>query len=291
MVIRQRLLILAGAAVLMAFGWALFGPARHAEASPSPSPADGFLAPLPLPLTVLRGFDPPGQPWLAGNRGVDLAATTGEPVVAAADGVVLYAGLLAGRGVISISHGDIRTTYEPVDPVVARNASVRRGEVIAHVSGVADGCGPPGGCLHWGAIRGGGYLDPLALVAAPRVRLLPVWTDGLPTSAPQAAATEAATATPPSGASPAGSAGLDAAAGSAGSAAAPTPTSTTTRRPAFGAAPTAAVAGAAISGVGLAVGMAAHRRARSPRPRPRSPSRPVSPSRPDSPSTRKLPAP
>lgn len=176
MVMRERLLFVAGAAVLMTFGWAMLGPAQHAEALA----AGSFVAPLPPPLAVLKGFDPPTQPWLPGNRGVDLAATTGEPVVAAADGVVLYAGLLAGRGVVSISHGDVRTTYEPVDPLVARGAVVRRGEVVARVSAVTDGCGPPGGCLHWGAIRGGAYLDPLALLASPRVRLLPVWSDGLP---------------------------------------------------------------------------------------------------------------
>ncbi|HEX7105905.1 MAG TPA: M23 family metallopeptidase [Acidothermaceae bacterium] len=179
MVMRQRLLIVACAAVLMAFGWAVFGPARHATAA-----AAGFVAPLPAPLTVLRGFEPPAQPWLPGNRGVDLAAATGQPVVAAADGLVVYAGLLAGRGVVSISHGAVRTTYEPVDPIVSRGETVRRGELIGRVSATADGCGPPGSCLHWGAIRGDAYVDPLSLIAPPEVRLLPIWTDGLPTSAP-----------------------------------------------------------------------------------------------------------
>jgi hypothetical protein len=163
----------------VALAWALFGPAHRAQAA-----TGGFVAPLPAPLTVLSGFDPPAQPWLPGNRGVDLAATAGEPVVAAADGVVLYAGLLAGRGVVSIDHGGIRTTYEPVDPAVARGAPVRRGQVIGRVAAVADGCGPPGGCLHWGAIRGDAYLDPLSLLAAPQVRLLPIWLNGLPTVPP-----------------------------------------------------------------------------------------------------------
>jgi hypothetical protein len=194
MLMRQRLLFVACAAMLIAFGWALFGPARHVEAA-----SGGFVAPLPLPLTVLRGFDPPSEPWLPGNRGVDLAATTGEPVVAAADGVVLYAGLLAGRGVVSISHGDVRTTYEPVDTAVTRGESVRRGEEIGQVSAVSDGCGPPGGCLHWGAIRGDSYLDPMSLLAASTVRLLPIWAGGFPTAAPasdSAAGTHSAAANP-----------------------------------------------------------------------------------------------
>jgi hypothetical protein len=175
MLMRQRLLLIGCATLLVALAWAMFGPVRHAQAA-----ASDFVAPLPAPLTELRGFDPPAQPWLPGNRGVDLAATTGEGVVAGADGVVLYAGELAGRGVVSIDHGAIRTTYEPVDAVVARGASVRRGQVIGRVAAVADDCGPPGGCLHWGAIRGDAYLDPLSLLAVPQVRLLPIWVDGVP---------------------------------------------------------------------------------------------------------------
>lgn len=238
MVMRQRMRIVVSAAVLMAFGWALFGPARQAEASP----VGGYVAPLPLPLTVLQPFDLPAQPWLPGNRGVDLAATTGEPVVAAADGVVLYAGLLAGRGVVSISHGDLRMTYEPVDPLVARGAPVRRGQLVARVSAVADGCGPPGGCLHWGAIRGGAYVNPLGLLAVPRVRLLPIWTDGLPRSVPM---------------------GLPAANAAASSATAAASSSATTRPADDGGGTTAVAAGAAAGSVGLAAAIAVRRRGRS----------------------------
>ena len=237
MVMRQRLLLVASAAVLIVVGWAVFGPARQAQA------AGGFAPPLPTPLTVLRGFAPPTQRWLPGNRGVDLGATTGEPVTAAADGVVLYAGLLAGRGVVSISHGAVRTTYEPVDPVVARGESVRRGESIGRVSAVADGCGPPGGCLHWGAIRGDAYVDPLGLLAAPKVRLLPIWADGLPTSAASADAAGWPRPTAPS-APPRG-----------------------TSRPAdVGAATALAAAGAVTTGVGAAAAIATRRLTRSPQP-------------------------
>lgn len=248
MVMRQRLLLLACTAVLLALGWALFGPARQAEAVDG-----GFVAPLRAPLTVLQRFNPPANPWLPGNRGVDLAATVGEPVVAAADGVVLYAGLLAGRGVVSVNHGALRSTYEPVDPIVSRGESVRRGEVIGRVSAVADGCGPPGGCLHWGAIRDGAYIDPLGLLGllGPRpVRLLPVWSDGLPTSAPTDVPAAARAAVPSSAAS------------------------SGTTRPTDGVAVTTFGAAAATGalGMGVAAGVVASRRARSP-------------------TTRKLPAP
>lgn len=257
MVMRQRLLLLACATLLMAVAWAVFGPARQANAASR----SAFVAPLPAPLTVLRGFDPPARPWLPGNRGVDLAATTGEPVVAAADGVVLYAGMLAGRGVVSISHGAIRTTYEPVDPLVVGGQRVRRGEAIGRVSAVADDCGPPGSCLHWGALRGDAYLDPLSLLAPPRVRLLPIWADGLPAAAPTEVAAESTgtTAAATSAASAAPSAAATSATTSAPSAA---------TRLTGGEVTTAAAASTAAATVGLAAGIAGRRRTRSPRAHP-----------------------
>jgi len=176
MLIRWRLLTIALLAVLIAVAWCVLGPVRPATAAP----VGGFTPPLPPPLTVIGAFTPPAQPWLPGNRGVDLAANTGEPVFAAADGVVLYAGLLAGRGVVSISHGDLRTTYEPVDVAVHVGDHVRQGQLVGHVSAAADGCGPPGGCLHWGALRGDTYVDPMSLLKAARIRLLPIWTADLP---------------------------------------------------------------------------------------------------------------
>jgi hypothetical protein len=91
---------------------------------------------------------------------------------------VLYAGELAGRGVISIvsfAQPNLRTTYEPVDPVVAVGETVVAGEVIGEVADVADDCGPPGSCLHWGAIRGSAYVDPMGLLMTTRIRLLPIW--------------------------------------------------------------------------------------------------------------------
>lgn len=78
---------------------------------------------------VTRGFDPPDGPYRPGHRGVDLAAGPGTPVLAAGAGVVGYAGVLAGRGVVTVVHpGDgLRTTYEPVHPPgTTRPARVRR---------------------------------------------------------------------------------------------------------------------------------------------------------------------
>ncbi|GAA0458026.1 hypothetical protein Ade02nite_07260 [Paractinoplanes deccanensis] len=126
------------------------------------------------PPSVARPFDPPAHPWLAGHRGVDLRGSPGAPVLSAGPGTVVYAGVLAGRGVISVAHaGGLRTTYEPVTPSVSVGDVVAGGAVIGALQGGHPGCAAPA-CLHWGLRRGELYLDPLALLGLGRVRLLPL---------------------------------------------------------------------------------------------------------------------
>jgi murein DD-endopeptidase MepM/ murein hydrolase activator NlpD len=123
---------------------------------------------------VVRGFDPPSHPWDAGHRGVDLAGHVGQRVRAALGGRVTFAGRLVGRGVVVVTHGDTRTTYEPVDASVGVGERVRAGAVIGRLQLFASHCFPAA-CLHWGLIEGSEhYLDPLTLVRAGPVRLLPV---------------------------------------------------------------------------------------------------------------------
>ena len=133
--------------------------------------------PLQPQPTVVRGFDPPTSRWGAGHRGVDLAGAVGEPVHAALAGTVTFAGSLAGRGVVVVDHGDVRTTYEPVVASVAVGDVVATGGVIGTLALAQSHC-LPAACLHWGLIRNADdvYLDPLQLVGlgAP-VRLLPLW--------------------------------------------------------------------------------------------------------------------
>jgi murein DD-endopeptidase MepM/ murein hydrolase activator NlpD len=153
-----------------------------------------FVVPLILAVTtgvwpldprpeVVAGFDPPTTAYGAGHRGVDLAGTTGQPVRAALDGVVTYAGLLAGRGVVVVSHGVTRTTYEPVDATVRVGDRVRAGQVIGRLAWTGSHC-RPAACLHWGLLRGDTYLDPLSLVGAGPVRLLPLAAQLSPMAGP-----------------------------------------------------------------------------------------------------------
>jgi murein DD-endopeptidase MepM/ murein hydrolase activator NlpD len=126
---------------------------------------------------VLKGFDPPEVPWGRGHRGVDLAARVGAPVLAAAAGTVTFAGLVAGRGVVVVSHGIVRTTYEPVAAGVSVGDQVSVGQSLGRLTNGSHCGGSP--CLHWGLRQGQTYLDPLTLTqAAPvratgEVRLLP----------------------------------------------------------------------------------------------------------------------
>lgn len=128
------------------------------------------------PPTVQAGFDEPALPWSRGHRGVDLVAVRGTAVSAAGEGVVAFAGPLAGRGVVSIVHpGGLRTTYEPVLAEVSIGRVVSQGQVIGTVdrwSAQHAAC-PVGSCLHWGVRRGERYIDPLSLLEPPQVRLLP----------------------------------------------------------------------------------------------------------------------
>jgi murein DD-endopeptidase MepM/ murein hydrolase activator NlpD len=129
---------------------------------------------------VLRPFGAPDNPFGPGHRGVDLDATLGEPVRAARGGTVIFAGLVAGKGVVSVQHDDgLRTTYEPLAPTVHTGAAVAMGDVLGTLAAGHPGCPSP--CLHWGVRRDRlEYLDPLILLRPAHVRLLPVpepWPD------------------------------------------------------------------------------------------------------------------
>lgn len=97
---------------------------------------------------VISGFDPPERPWLAGHRGVDLAAESGDELVAPADGVVSFTGKVGGKDVVSIRHGFLTSTFEPAVSGLDHGAVLRQGERFALVDGVSDHCGET--CVHWG---------------------------------------------------------------------------------------------------------------------------------------------
>ena len=147
------------------------GPAAIA---PRVAPGRGFVWPLFPRPALLRSFEQPHSQWSSGHRGVDLAAVVGQAVFSAGDGVVAFSGAIAGRGVITVRHsGGLRTTYEPVDQRLAAASVVHRGSPIGVVSATPGHCVPLT-CLHWGALSGQVYRDPLSLLGFGRPILLPL---------------------------------------------------------------------------------------------------------------------
>jgi len=163
-----------GAALAAGATWVVTAVAAPAPTTPPTTAV--YRPPLDGPVRVLRPFDPPEQPWLAGHRGVDLTATAGGEVRAPADGVVTFAGMVAGRGVISVLHGDgRRSSLEPVSATLPTGTRVVAGDPLGTVAGDAHGGGPGGPALHWGVREGDVYVDPWALLPGRGpVVLLPV---------------------------------------------------------------------------------------------------------------------
>lgn len=154
---------------------ALLSLARPAGALGAPvDPVPVGVWPLSPQPEVVRAFEPPDTPFGVGHRGVDLAGSLGQPVLATLAGRITFAGPLAGRGVVVVDHGTTRTTYEPVAATVQVGQTVLRGERLGTLELGGSHC-LPRVCLHWGWRRGETYLDPLLLVGGGPIRLLPLW--------------------------------------------------------------------------------------------------------------------
>ena len=138
------------------------------------APKGDYDWPLQPRPNVVRRFEKPTQNWLPGHRGVDLAGSPGQSVLSAGAGVVVFAGDVADKPVVSVDHpGGLRTTYEPVEASVEVGRRVERGDVIGTLQAGHPGC-PFAACLHWGLRRDRDYLDPLGLIHAVPIRLKPV---------------------------------------------------------------------------------------------------------------------
>lgn len=151
-------------------GLLLLAPRGVAASGGSQAPWDWPVQPLPA---VDRAFERPATRYAAGHRGIDLAATAGQSVVAVADGVVTHSGVVAGRGTVTVLHSDgLASTYEPVDERIATGAAVAAGTALGRI-GSGSHCAAHT-CLHLGARLGEEYLDPLLLLTRVRIVLLPL---------------------------------------------------------------------------------------------------------------------
>ena len=113
----------------------------------SPSGSAGAYA-WPVVGPVIRGFEPPPDPYQAGHRGIDIGTAFGTPVLAAQDGTVSFAGWVAGALFVSIDHPDgYRSTYSWLSAVlVPRGAPGDPGRTDRRRAGTATPRSPPRTC-------------------------------------------------------------------------------------------------------------------------------------------------
>ena len=116
--------------------------------------ASGFI--WPLSGTVTSTF---GQRWGRMHEGIDIAASYGIPVVAAAGGTVVTAGWMGGYGnLVVIDHGGgLSTAYAHLSSVAA-GGSVAQGQVIGY-NGCTGSCTGPH--VHFEVRVNGSPVDPL----------------------------------------------------------------------------------------------------------------------------------
>lgn len=121
---------------------------------------------------VVEEYQAPAHEYGPGHRGVDIAAQRDAPVLAPADGVVAFRGVVVDRPLLTIDHGGgIVTTFEPMQSDLAPGAIVHAGDQIGTIT---EGGHSAPGSLHVGVRLNGVYIDPMLMFGdVPRAILLP----------------------------------------------------------------------------------------------------------------------
>lgn len=133
----------------------------------SSAPTTSIAIPSRMPLaaaTLTSDYGMRTHPVLGGRRnhkGVDLAAPTGTPVYATADGIVARADRFSSYGLyIQIEHGaDLETRFAHLSRLaVAAGQRVNKGDVIGYVGTTGRSTGPH---LHYEVRIGGEAVNPI----------------------------------------------------------------------------------------------------------------------------------
>jgi murein DD-endopeptidase MepM/ murein hydrolase activator NlpD len=140
--------------------------------SPNPvAPTTGVAIPSRAPLAAAittSSYGMRNHPVLGGMRshkGIDLAAPTGTPVYATADGVVGKAEWFSSYGLfVAIDHGaELETRYAHMSRLaVASGERVRKGDVIGYVGSTGRSTGPH---LHYEVRVSGQAVNPIPYMA------------------------------------------------------------------------------------------------------------------------------
>lgn len=148
---------------------------RKLQISQAPKPSRGsgtvtvpssgkFAWPVPSSGRITSGYGYRIHPIFKVNKmhtGIDIAAPSGTPIVAAESGTVISTGWLGGYGLtIMVDHGGgIVTLYAHNSSVTAsRGQQVARGQTIALMGSTGNSTGPH---LHFEVRSNGSYVDPL----------------------------------------------------------------------------------------------------------------------------------
>jgi murein DD-endopeptidase MepM/ murein hydrolase activator NlpD len=130
--------------------------AQGGQVSTGAASASGLIWPVSGPVT--SGF---GMRWGRMHEGIDIAASTGTPILASAAGTVIYSGWLGGYGnLVVVDHGDgLATAYAHCSSLlVAVGQQVSQGLTIALVGSTGHSTGPH---LHFEVRVNGVAVDPL----------------------------------------------------------------------------------------------------------------------------------
>jgi murein DD-endopeptidase MepM/ murein hydrolase activator NlpD len=129
----------------------VLGAVEAPTAYSSPVPTRGISVPSRMPLegaSLTSGYGMRTHPVLGGRRkhtGIDLAAPTGTPVYATADGIISRAEWYSSYGLyISVEHGaSMQTRYAHLSRLaVASGDSVKKGDLIGYVGSTGRSTGP-----------------------------------------------------------------------------------------------------------------------------------------------------
>lgn len=123
----------------------------------------GLIWPCPAGTRVSSDYGPRTAPTAGAStfhRGIDIPATQGSDILAAADGVVSYVGYEANGGgnYCIVNHGTISTVYMHASAIcVQAGQEVFQGDVIAKVGSTGISTGPH---LHFAISVDGEYVNP-----------------------------------------------------------------------------------------------------------------------------------
>lgn len=141
--------------------------AANAQAGDGDGGASGFVWPCPSSRRITSGFGNRAQPTAGAStnhKGIDIGASYGASIVAAASGRVTTAAYSSSAGnYVVISHGNgLSTVYMHCSALyVSAGQTVSAGQSIAAVGSTGYSTGNH---LHFGVIKNGSYVNPLGYV-------------------------------------------------------------------------------------------------------------------------------